>query len=118
MRFRHKGTSDPVQNLWMVVIVVVVPVPIIVPLMVASVPPAVIFLPAALALGVEVAAARLGLGAALAVMANSFVQAGLSLLDAVAAFVVGVSLSAGNSHEQGSAQDCCGGQGSAELAKL
>src|SRR5690242_6172154 len=60
-----------------IAIVVVIPVATLVPLVIATVPPAVIFVPAALSFGIQVAAAFGNFSAVLSVLTNFFIQASL-----------------------------------------
>src|SRR5882762_10936999 len=86
--------------------VVVVPVALAVPSVIDAVPPPVVAVPAALALGVQVAAAAFGLGAPLAVMANGFVEASFRFLEPMLAFLVVIvgAGARGGREQQGPAQ--------------
>ena len=68
--------------------VVMIPITLFVPLVSAAIPPSMILTPAAVALGIQIAAAFRSLAAALAVLANRIVEAGFCFLDPVLAFRV------------------------------
>jgi len=70
------------------VVIVMIPISLIVPLVSTAVPPSVILIPAAVALGIQVATALRGFTAALAVLANRIIEAGFRFLDPVLAFCV------------------------------
>jgi hypothetical protein len=69
-----------------VIAVVMIPITLFVPLVGATILPSVILTPAAVALGIQIAAALRGLAAALAVLANGIIKAGFCFLDPVLAF--------------------------------
>jgi hypothetical protein len=70
------------------VTVVAIPIAFGVPAMIGTAPVTVILVPAAFPLGVQITTAAFGLGAALAVMADGFVQPRLSFLNPTLALAV------------------------------
>jgi hypothetical protein len=79
----------------MIMIVVMIPISLRVPTMVGAAPVAMIGVPAALALAIQVAAPTLGLGASLPMTADGLIQPGFRLLNAMLAFptvVIGACL--------------------------
>jgi hypothetical protein len=81
---------------------VAIPVAIIVPAMLVAVPPSVIRIPAAFALGIQVTPTLVRLVAALAMFANGLVQLYFGALNAALAFcmIVRVRLGHGNEHRR------------------
>ncbi len=70
------------------IVVVAIPIALIVPLVSAPIPPSVILIPAAVALGVQITPAFRSFAAALAMLANRMIKPGFCFLDAMLAFRV------------------------------
>ena len=81
------------------------PVAGIVPAMLVAVPPAVVGIPAMFAFGVQVAAARFSLRAALTVFANCFIQSRFRLFNLMLALGMIVRIRRGRGDEHRSTQN-------------
>ena len=84
-------TSDSVR---------LIPVVLCLPAMIFPVPPLVVFVPAPLALGVQIASPVVSLMTVLAMVANCFVQICLGFFDGVLAFRSVIGLAARRGYEQ------------------
>jgi hypothetical protein len=93
-----------------VIVVVVIPVLLGLPAMLLAIPPLVVGFPAALAFGVQVAAAIFGFAAVFSIRVNGMIEPGFRLLDRVLTMrtIIGMSLW-GRCHEEhkSAGDDCC-----------
>jgi hypothetical protein len=84
-------------------LVMIFPVPLSVPLMVVTIPPSVVRIPAAFALGVQISPAIVCLVTALAVFANRFIKFCFPLFDFMLALGVVVCVHLGYGDQRGRA---------------